>query len=49
MQEKIIRWSESHDRAPEMADMRRAVLAVCASAKRQDESRAACDAFRGSV
>jgi protein disulfide-isomerase len=49
MQEKIIRWSESHDRAPEMAEMRRAVLAVCASARRQDESRAACDAFLGSV
>jgi thioredoxin-related protein len=49
MQDKIRNWSETHGRVAEMGDIRRAVLEVCASAKRQDESRAACSSFLESV
>ena len=49
MQEKIILWSETNGRAADLAEIRQAVLQVCASARRQDASRVTCDAFLESV
>jgi thioredoxin-related protein len=41
----LVKWSEENDRATELADIRNSVMAVCASASHQDESRTTCDAF----
>jgi len=41
----LVTWSEENDRAAELAEIRNSVLAVCASASHQDESRATCDGF----
>jgi thiol-disulfide isomerase/thioredoxin len=41
----LVKWSEENDRAAELAEIRSSVLAICASASHQDESRATCDAF----
>lgn len=49
MQNAIVSWSEMHGHAADMAAIRESVLQVCAAAKRQDASRATCDAFLESV
>ncbi len=45
LENKLIAWSEENNRAGELAEIRNSVVAVCAAASHQDESRATCDAF----
>jgi thiol-disulfide isomerase/thioredoxin len=45
LENNLVTWSEENDRAAELAEIRNSVVAVCASASHQDESRATCDAF----
>jgi protein disulfide-isomerase len=45
LENNLVTWSEENDRAAELAKIRSSVVAVCASASHQDESRATCDAF----
>ena len=45
LENNLVTWSEENDRAAELAEIRSSVVAVCAAASHQDESRATCDAF----
>ncbi|MDX2413249.1 MAG: thioredoxin family protein [Woeseiaceae bacterium] len=45
LENNLVTWGEENDRAAELAEIRSSVVAVCASASHQDESRATCDAF----
>jgi len=45
LQGRMIGWSEENGKSDELAAIRNSVLQVCASARRQDASRAICEAF----
>jgi thioredoxin-related protein len=45
LEKKLLTWSEDNGHADSLAEIRAAVKQVCATAKRQDESRKTCDAF----
>ena len=45
LEKKLLTWSEDNGQADSLAEIRAAVRQVCATAKRQDESRKTCDAF----
>ena len=45
LEKKLLTWSEDNGHADSLAEIRVAVRQVCATAKRQDESRKTCDAF----
>lgn len=45
LEKKLLGWSEDNGHADSLAEIRAAVQNVCATAKRQDESRKTCDAF----
>ena len=45
LEKKLLTWSEDNGHADSLSEIRAAVRQVCATAKRQDESRKTCDAF----
>ena len=49
MENYLRSWSEDYKHTAALAEIREAVLLICASAARQDESRQTCDAFLGAA
>lgn len=49
MEDYLRSWSEENNHGVALAEIREAVLQVCTTATRQDESRATCDAFLGAA
>jgi thiol-disulfide isomerase/thioredoxin len=49
LEKKLLAWGEDNGHADSLAEIHAAVREVCATAKRQDESRKTCDAFLASA